>query len=165
MAITITNSVGKTLRDKAKELDEEIERHHAAIKTLEADRAAIFAARDTLMRLGVIQTVDVTPAFIGSGKVKKTVPEMILDVLQHDFPTGSEPQGVLMRIKDKFDPNADPNNVRPTMWRMAKDGRLEKSRELYRLPQKNEAAGSPQPDAPTASAQERPKWARSAHPA
>lgn len=81
-----------------------------------------------------------TPAKATVGKPKPTVPEMILTVLGMDQfkQPGAEPGQVLQVIRDQIDLDADPNNVRPTLWRMREKGILEKIEGRYRIPIKTE---------------------------
>lgn len=72
---------------------------------------------------------------------KYTVPEMISMALGSDkfAAVGAEPQDVIQYIRENIDPKADPNHVRPALWRMEQKGRLVKHRGRYKLPKKNEA--------------------------
>jgi hypothetical protein len=72
---------------------------------------------------------------------KYTVPEMITMALGSDkfAAVGAEPLDVIQYIRDNIDSEADPNHVRPALWRMEKTGRLAKNRGRYKLPMKNEA--------------------------
>jgi hypothetical protein len=69
-------------------------------------------------------------------QAKLTIPDMILAVLGADEfrLLGAEPNRVLESILIRFDPNANPNNVRPTLWRMEQKGILEKLNGRYRIP-------------------------------
>lgn len=133
-------SLSAQIRDKARKIDLEIDRHVAAIKALESDRDELQVTLRTLKKMGLISEEPQSTIRIGGQQngAKKTVPEMILEILARDFPEGAEPIAVLERVRERYDPDADPNNVRPTLWRMSKDGRVEKFGELYRLPVKKD---------------------------
>ena len=124
------------IRADADRTDKAIARHEAEIARLIGERDELQVTLRTLGRLGVLEKGNAS-APVGP---KMTVPEMVLEVLSRpENVQGARPDPVLTAIRESYDPNIDPNNVRPTMWRMAKDGRLEKNGELYRLPQTNEA--------------------------
>ena len=151
----MAQSITDLINEKAKEIDSEIERHHVAIASLEADRLELTITLQALKKHGLVEepvSQEKPKWAIGAGTIAKklTVPEMIARVLR-DYKEGAEPNIVLAKIRERYDENIDPNNVRPTMWRMEKDGRLGKSGDKYHLPQKNEAAGTPSKSEPTAS--------------
>lgn len=53
-----------------------------------------------------------------------TVPDMIFWVMRKHPDKGFEPASMIVEIKNTLGLEPDPNNVRPTMWRMKQDGRL-----------------------------------------
>ena len=61
------------------------------------------------------------------------------------------PKEIMEFIATNYWPDVRSELVGPIAWRMAKEGRLVKDGAHYRLPQVNEAAGTPSEDAPTAS--------------
>jgi hypothetical protein len=121
----------KEVAERGAAIDKEIEVHLSAIKALEAERSDLQTTLKTLAKLGI--ELPKEPATPTPGE-KKTAPEMIVAVLRRDFPNGAEPTAILNRIRERFDPDADANTIRPTVWRMGKEGRLEKVGDKYRLP-------------------------------
>lgn len=87
-----------------------------------------------------------------------TVPDMILHVMKAGSRPTYEPAEILDLIKQMLGVEPDPNNVRPTMWRMHKDGRLWKdSSGKYSLPaQEIGGAGSISSRVPAPSMTEAP---------
>ena len=61
-----------------------------------------------------------------------TVPDMIVRVLQDEGPMSANL--IIGAIKGHWKPDIDPNNVRPTLWRLVQADRLRKRGELYELP-------------------------------
>ncbi len=89
----------------------------------------------TLQAMGVSASDDQPKTAASAANL--TVPDMILSVMKSQPEKGWEPIQVLNAIRNKFGIEPDPNNVRPTMWRMRKDGRLSQDKEnRYRLPSK-----------------------------
>jgi hypothetical protein len=71
-----------------------------------------------------------------------TIPDMILTILEKAKEQGHttiQPKEFLALIRDEWWPEAPAEHVAPTLWRMAKAGRLHKEGDGYSLPKKDEA--------------------------
>ncbi len=122
----------------------DIQRYQRAIKETQSSISDAEITLRTLNAMGVRASDDQSKTEKAVKSVAGlTTPDIIFAVLGGDDadPLGYGPSDVMKRIQDIFGLEPDPNNVRPTLWRMAKSGRLQKDeRGRYRLPQKNEAA-------------------------
>ncbi|WP_349363446.1 MAG: hypothetical protein ABL307_14810 [Roseitalea porphyridii] len=118
----------------------EIARHQKAI---EDTRTRINDARVTLRTLqsmGVDASARQPATEPAPGADQMTVPEMINRVLEKEG-KGLEPMEVMASITTHFGVHPDPNHVRPSLWRMAKAGRLVKDDDgKYRLPSNEKPA-------------------------
>ena len=100
----------------------------ATLERLETENKRIADALALLKEIGAIpadaKVGDATP---------KTLPDMIFAAIeQNGSPqTGGE---ILEFIKANWQPEMDPNYVRPTLWRLAKNNRLKKRGDRYDLP-------------------------------
>lgn len=134
--------MGKSIEDVIHELQTTVHRGEADIaryrKQIEDAQAKIADAKTTLRTLqamGVTASDDQPKTAASAANL--TVPDMILSVMKSQPESGWEPIQVLKGIYVRYGIEADPNNVRPTMWRMRKDGRLSQDKEgRYRLPPK-----------------------------
>jgi hypothetical protein len=71
-----------------------------------------------------------------------TIPEMITTILERAAAQGHralQPKFFLRLIQSEWWPEAPSEHIGPTLWRMAKAGRLNKEGDYYSLPQTNEA--------------------------
>ena len=121
-------------------------------KAIEEKRERINDARVTLRTLqsmGVDASAYQPKAEPPPGAETMTVPEMVLAVLK-DAEGGMEPSDVLRAITVQLGLKPDPNNVRPTMWRMKKKGRLYQDKDgKYRLPKEKPVGVSSTDVSPT----------------
>ena len=121
--------MGKSIEDVINELQTTVHRGESDIaryrKQIEDTEAKIADAKTTLRTLQAmgITASDDQPKTAASA-ANLTVPDMILNVMRSQPEKGWEPIQVLKAIHVRYGIEADPNNVRPTMWRMRKDGRL-----------------------------------------
>ncbi len=66
------------------------------------------------------------------------MPLMIMEALLVAHEAGKdrlEPKDITQFVRDRYWPDAPTSSVGPTVWRMAKDGRLRKLGEFYALPE------------------------------
>ncbi|MDR3449520.1 MAG: hypothetical protein P4M15_07225 [Alphaproteobacteria bacterium] len=129
-----SESITARLKARLDSIDTESIDLRSALARLETERNELTITLRTLERMGVTAK-EAMPTEPISAQPKMTVPEMIVDVMgRPELAYGVRPDAVLNAIRETYEPNIDPNNVRPTMWRMAKEGRLTKRDELYFLP-------------------------------
>jgi hypothetical protein len=102
-----------------------------------------------------------------AAKSSSTIPEMIFAVMgaQDTDPDGYDATSVIELISKRFGIAPDPNNVRPTLWRMNKEGRLQKSEAgRYRLPSNEKPADTATVESLSAGRFETPAQGREAGP-
>ena len=66
-----------------------------------------------------------------------TLPQMVFTILEEAKAQGRKgPDGgeILKIVRERWKPNFTAENVRPTLWRMVKGGRLRKRGKIYSLP-------------------------------
>lgn len=81
------------------------------------------------------------------------VPDMIFSVLRDGPLPIAE---ILKRVRERYNPDIDPNNVRPAAWRLWKAGRLNKLDDNYQLPESEEGLGDePKPSVDSGDV---PEW-------
>ncbi len=71
------------------------------------------------------------PAEEVNGGKGLTIPDMIENALAIGGPAGLMPQDVLTFIQEHYRRDADPNHVRPALWRLWKAGRVARSADRY----------------------------------
>lgn len=147
-----------TIRARMKIIQDDIRGLNAELNELMVEAKELTIAEKVLMRLHPeVDGDDEEPERTPSGAPVKpagipTMPEMIVDALRSSTnPFGFSPKEIMEFIAAKYWPEVRSELVGPIAWRMAKEGRLVKNGAFYSLPQKNEAAGTPSQDAPTAS--------------
>lgn len=104
------------LIERFENIDREISKHENAIKSLRQERAEIEKALNVLSKYGL------SIAGMRPERAKRPITELILQTLLVIAP--AQPAEVVKYMQDKFGEGLDPNTIRPTLWRMAKDGRL-----------------------------------------
>jgi hypothetical protein len=154
------------LLERLDAIDGEVLRHQSALTALAKERDEITGAVRVLQRYGV--PVMEAPAVRVSMNEKRpaNLPEMILAVVDAwSFVDGPNNSEILRTIQERWLPEAKPDNVRPTIWRMVKDGRLIKSRDRYQRAKEIEATdASSVGDTSAASDQEPGAQGREAGP-
>lgn len=147
--------MAKTIEEVMATLQSTVNRGEAAIakltRQIEEERAKINDANVTLRTLRSMGVSDVAPgvenalfaaATTFQAQSSMTVPDMVLHVMKVHRRGSYEPAEVMELIKMTLGVEPDPNNVRPTLWRMHKDGRLLKDQDgRYSLPQEIGCAG------------------------
>jgi hypothetical protein len=144
------------IRKRRADIQEVIADLGARIDRLREELAELEVAERVMSRLGSEERSDEQTedesATINKPSGIPTMPEMILEALRSDTAIfGLEPKALVKFIADKWWPDVRPELVGPIAWRMWKRGDLVKEGTHYCLPLKNEAAGTPSEDAPTAS--------------
>jgi hypothetical protein len=138
------------IRDKKRHLSRQIERGEETLARLRVQFADFETAERVLIALGDNQEEEETIAHVtnGAGQAVKgrkpvdlpSVSAMIMQALQkarEDGRTGLAPVELLSFVQEKYWPDAQPNDVGSTAWRMWKAGRLVKPDEkasVYSLP-------------------------------
>lgn len=110
------------------------------IEALEVERGELEVAARVLHRLGLLAEEAgpelPLPATVTINETRPTVPDMIrasvADIVSLGL-DGATNQMVLAETTRRWGVS-DPNVVRPTIWRMVKDGRLIRNGDLYTLP-------------------------------
>lgn len=111
-----------------------LEKHGAAPVSDISSRVAVLYVSEATS--GPVQAVERPPALAHDAlqHVNKTMPEMILKALESDTDgMGMIPQNVVSYIHRFCDPTADPNHIRPGLWRLHKRGRIGKTGDRYHL--------------------------------
>lgn len=123
----------QALLDRLAKIDAASEKYRMAIDNLAKEAAEIKTALQVLQRYGIAVDVEGGTAAKEMPKGDRpTVPEMILQITRdHEVLGGATGIEVLDQIRKRWMPEADSNVVRPTLWRMVKDGRLAKKDERY----------------------------------
>jgi hypothetical protein len=155
----------KTIDEIVAELQNTVFRGDADIaryaKLIEETQANVSDAKTTLRTLksmGIAPGDDqpITPAHQASD-AKMTVPNMIFWVMQRNPNKSFDPSQMISEIKNTLGLEPDPNHVRPTLWRMKKDGRLAQDNDgSYRLPSKEIPADDVTVEGPSAGESEAP---------
>lgn len=136
------------ITNRKREVEQEIARLRQSITSYEAELTELDTALRVLSRLsgaerGSTGEADQQKPAEASGQTfrpLKTMPNMILDVLQEAYDDGErdglEPKEILRRIKAWYGIDPRPEAVSPICWRMWKRGQLVKDENspLYRLP-------------------------------
>jgi hypothetical protein len=104
------------LIERFENIDREIAKHENAIKSLRNERVEIEKAMNVLSKYGV------SIAGMRPERAKKPITELIMQTLLVIAP--ATPADVVKYMQENFGGDLDPNTIRPTLWRMAKDGRL-----------------------------------------
>jgi hypothetical protein len=101
-----------------------------------------------------------------SGEAPTSLAQMIIEIiLAFNFMDGATSGDIIRELRGIFGHPADPNTVRPTLWRLVKTGRLIKIGDRYNVAPTNEAADvHPAEDPSTASVSEAPAGGREAGP-
>lgn len=160
--------MSKTIDEVMAALQSTVNRGEAAIaklsRQIEEERAKISDANVTLRTLRAMgvtaeRTDHSNQVAEMASPPTMTVPDMVLHVMKVAGKSSYEPAEVLDLIRQLLNVEPDPNNVRPTLWRMHKDGRLGKDDGgKYFLPsQEIESAGTPQPNGPALSIGRQPQ--------
>jgi hypothetical protein len=138
------------IRDKKQTLARQIDRHEEMLAKLRTQLADFEAAERVLIALGDDGEEAANHGSNGSGQNHvsenrkpsglRPVPEMIMDALEKarsDGRLGLTPTELLSFVREHYWPDAQPNDVGSTAWRMWKAGRLVKPDEkssIYSLP-------------------------------
>ena len=126
------------MRGARQAISAEIDSFKAKIMELEVEYSELEIAARVLSRLGLVaeHPPELPLEHNHSPSQKPTVPDMIKIVLKEydelGIP-GPSNNKILMELTHRWGV-ADPNIVRPTLWRMVKDQRLVKVGEGYSLP-------------------------------
>lgn len=141
----------KTIEDVIAELQATVDRGEAGIrryrKLIDDEQAKITDAATTLRTLqamGVKASAPESKAAPLAAPANMTVPDMIFSILRQNPGRGFEPAGMISEITRTLGLSPDPNNVRPTMWRMKNDGRLIQDKQgRYHLPKEKPVDDKP----------------------
>jgi len=133
------------VRERLEEVRDLISRYSAAISMLkreEQDLEIAVQVMDGLLKRpayrAMLPPIEATADTVEPTKPVgiPTVPNMIMEALlvaSDNGMYGMEPSHVTAFIRDNYWPSVQSQNVAPTMWRMARDGKLTKNGSVYSL--------------------------------
>jgi hypothetical protein len=133
----------RLLRDKRRELEDKIVTMKAELAQLLEQATEFEIAERVLLSLGGDDDEDQDgnnpEEETASGKPRKipSTPDMIVEAIRNVQPmlgSGVLPSNILDFIKSKWWPEAQPKDINPVAWRMAREGRLSKIGGNYGLP-------------------------------
>jgi hypothetical protein len=137
------------MTNRLTEIEGETAKYHREIKRLASEAEEIKSALSVLRRYGAVVTSpkNANADQVAPAKAEMTVPDMIKTIVhEHAIFDGATGQDILKIIRKRWDPDADPNIVRPTLWRMVKTGRLVKDEDRYMLPEDLSGPGAKAPE-------------------
>lgn len=110
----------------------------ARFKALDAELEELQVAARVLDRLKVGPTLPFPLPVPMPDRGVRTIPDMIVAVLQERRAQGLGPMGnkAILEVLTARWGEHDPNHIRPALWRMTKAGRLTQTEEGYALPDK-----------------------------
>lgn len=147
---SLTHSI---ISERVTELDEQIARQDLVLKALREERNELLVALKVIKRFSSeaddisrsdesarkVTSEDISPKPAGAQNqsseraiVRKTTPEMILDILSGRGAMNAK--DLVIEVRKRYWPEAPASSVGPTAWRMWKDGRLTKGEDGYFLP-------------------------------
>jgi hypothetical protein len=132
----------RLLRDKRRELDDKIVMMKAELAQMLEQATEFEIAERVLLSLGgddEDQDGNKPEEETASGKPPRipSTPDMIIAAIRKVQPmrgTGVLPSNILDIIRSKWWPEAQPKDINPVAWRMAREGRLSKIGGYYALP-------------------------------
>jgi hypothetical protein len=124
----------RALEDHRAAIKQEMAKHQAELDRLAAELAEADTAERVLKRIGAAPASKGGAASHsrGNGSVPAAMTEKIIAVVAEG--NVKQPADVLQTIRERWLPDVEGNDVRPTLWRLVKDGRITKDSTGYHIP-------------------------------